>query len=418
MHKQYCQYRLFERYTTTPIASQYAIYDHFRIFISLASDEQVYQSNCLLRTNEAMLALAYCVRQNQIMELRTLAYQEALTLIDHQADFLMFMKYCVQLKAALNGNNARRRGFGRPMRKLVSKWYGKYTNIELANMFGEHRGLSSWTHKDVMALAHLNPKTTHSPNRAAASVATTSAASVAATSAASQSTASNAAAGATSSTAASATSNEMPQAVLVDREHVLQFNFKRGQDYLKYLSGLDQPLGEGALRMRALQNFKTNEKTQDAVSQIQANGFKWTQTPAHLLERVDIWDVLLPRLTFHELLDKLFTLKDLGFLNPDRRFAKKYVKALNNIICNEENPQICPINVFIIKRLYEKNERYLARTKKLHYAKKMEKRGIEINEALTKQLSVLFEHTLSNGKRAPANYFIAMDLRPVDASSE
>lgn len=211
----------------------------------------------------------------------------------------------------------------------------------------------------------------------------------------------------------------MPPEVLADRERVLQFNFKNGQDYLKYLNGLDQPLGEGALRMKALQQLKTNESTPDAVSKITENRFNLNQMPAALLERIEIWDVLLPHLTFRQLLDKLYTLKDLGFLNPDRRFAKKYVKALNNPNkCNAENPRICPIYVFIMKRMYEKNERYLAKTKKMHYEKKMEKRGVQINDAVTNQLSLLVEHTAAHGKRAPANYFIAMDLRAKNATSE
>lgn len=364
---------------------------------------QVYQSKCLLRPNETLFALAYCIRQNQIMELRTLAYEEALTLIDNQADFLTLMKYCVKIKAALNGsgvegeNNASRRGFGKAMRKLVSKWYGKFSNIELADMFGEHRGLYNWTHKDVISLAHLNPKISHPPVDEAAAVPSTS----------------------TTPSTPENVSNQMPPGVLADREHVLQFIYKHGQDYIKYLNGLEVPLGEGALRMRALQQYKTNENTQEAISQLQANKFKMNQTPAQLLERVEIWDALLPQLTYHELLDKLFTLKDLALLNPDRRFAKKYVKALNNFgKCNAENPRICPIRVFIMKRLYEKNERYLARTKKIHYAKKMEKRGIVINESLKKQLNTLFEHTLDNGRRVPANYFISLDLRSGNAPSE
>lgn len=378
-----------------------------------------------------MFALAYCARQNRVMELRTLAYEEAATLIDNQADFLMFMKYCVKMKAALNENDAGRKGFGKAMRKLVKTWYGKYTNVELADMFGEHRGLYKWTHRDVFALAHLNPKIRHSSNEAAASVAVTEpepqptasgTVPVAVAGAAAAALVGDVAGAVSSDVAgavADAAADEIPRVGTVDRENVLQFNFKNGQRYLKYLSDLDLPLGEGALRMKALQHYKTNESSPDAVDQIRANGFKLSQTPAALLERIEIWDALLSSLTYRELLEKLFTLKDLGFLNQDRRFAKKYVKELKNTTkCDAENPRICPIHVFITKRLYEKNERYLAKTKKMHYAKKMEKRGIQINETVSNQLKVLFEHTLANGKRAPANYFIALDLRAGNASSE
>lgn len=312
-----------------------------------------------------------------------MAYQEALTLFDNQADFLMFLKYCARLNATLRVDNANGKGFGRGMRNLVKRWYGKYSTVELADMFGEHRGLYKWTHKDVLTLAHLNPKL-----RRTSSDTTTNA----------------------------AAENETSPEVLIDRENVLRFNFRNGQDYLKYLNELEQPLGEGALRMKALQQFKTNESTTEAVRQIQSNRFKLNQTPAHLLERMEIWEALLPNLKLNELLDSLFTLKDLGFLNPDRPFAKKYVKAMTRNLSDIST--ICPIQVFMMKRLYEKNERYLAKTKKLHYAKKMVKRGVQINEALTKQLNFLFEQSTTSGKRGPINYFIAMDLRPKSTASK
>lgn len=330
-----------------------------------------------------MFALAFCARQHHILELRTMAYQEALTLIENQADFLMFLKYCTKLNATLRVNNANGKGFGRGMRNLVKRWYGKYTSVELANMFGENRGLYNWTHKDVLALAHLNPKLKRTSSDTAANAAAV---------------------------------NEPPPEVLIDRENVIRFNFRNGQEYLKYLSELEQPLGDGALRMKALQQYKTNESTAEAVLQIQSNHFKLNQTPAHLLERMEIWEALLPSLKLDELIDRLFTLKDLGFLNPDRKFAKKYVKALTKN--TTEISKMNPIRMFMMKRLYEKNERYLAKTKKMHYAKKMEKRGVQINEALTKQLNFLFEQSAASGIREPINYFIAMDLRPKSTASE
>lgn len=388
--------------------------------------------------------------------MKTLAYQEALTLINDQDDFLTFIKYCVKIKAALSGNDARRKGFGNGLRQLVNKWYGKFSNVELANMFGEHRSLHSWAHKDVFSLAHFNPKASNRPESTSAattltatsasaapaatsgaSAATTSAATVAsaavdalvtsatsaspaATSGASAATGSAATgASASSATPANVQSNVISSAVSTDREHVLKFNFKHGTEYLKYLDGLEEPLGQGTLRMKALQQYKTNESTMLAVAQIKANRFKLNQTPAHLLERADIWEALMPHLTYNELLDNLFKLKDRGLLNPDRRVAKRYVKALSKMgRATSESPPICPIRVFILKRMYEKNQRYLARTKEILYAKKMEKRSVVVNDALVMQLNVLLEYTLDHGRRAPANYFITLDLRSGNTPSE
>lgn len=197
-----------------------------------------------------------------------------------------------------------------------------------------------------------------------------------------------------------------------DREHVLKFLFKNGQDYLNYLSTITDPLGPGAQRMKQLQIFKTCEKTSDAIQQIKDYNFTLEQTPAHLLERAEIWDELLPTLTYADLLKYIHTLKDLKFLNPNHALAEKFVQALADLDrCDRENPKICAIYVFLLKRLYEKNARYLETTKAIHYEKKVTKREVQINERVTKQLNILFEHLLVNSQPTPAKYFVTIDLR-------
>lgn len=314
------------------------------------------------------MALAFCARQTECPELRHLAYDEAITLIDTQADFLLFIKFCVDISITINGEG--HKGFGHGLKRVIAKWYEKYNAVELANIFGEHRGLYKWTHKDVWRLTHM--KTT--PVRQ--------------------------------------NGDDTATVIDTDREHVIKFLFKHGQDYLNYLSTITDPLGPGATRMKNLQIYKTNEKTSDAIKQIQDNGFTWEQTPSHLLERIEIWNVLLPSLSYHALLKHLNTLKDLTFLNPNQSFADKFVQALAQLDrCDREDPKICPIRVFILKRLYEKNARYLETTKSVKYEKKIKRRNVQPNEKVTKQLNILFEHLLVNSHPAPATYFVTIDLR-------
>lgn len=327
------------------------------------------------------MALAFCARQDQNEELRRLAYSTAITLFKNQNDFLLFIRYCVDISLGLRGTN--RKGFGNGLRKVITKWYAQYTPLQLANIFGEHRSLHGWTHRDLWKLAHIKPDTALqiSPD--------------------------------------AGTSTPITE---TDREIVSKFIFKDGQSYMQYLesaSPLGGTLQEGALRMRELQIYKTNEHIENAIEQIRENGFKLNQSPAHLLHNVDIWDALLPSLTYRDLLENIFTLKDLGYLNEDVPFAKKYLDALSNLNnCTKMDPQICPIYVYLLKQLYDGNVRYLHRLKTEKYQRKVTKRKLLPNKTISRQLSLILEHTISTAKPVPAKYFVTIDLRKGNVKSK
>lgn len=342
---------------------------------------QAYENKYTIRPDETLVALAFCARQDQNEELRRLAYSTAVTLFKNQHDFLLFIRYCVEISLGLRGTN--RKGFGNGLRKVITKWYAQYTPLELANIFGEHRGLHGWSHRDLWTLSHIKPET-------AAQI---------------------------SPDAGTAT-----PLLETDREIVSKFIFKDGQSYLQYLESaapVEGTLQAGALRMRELQIFKTNENIASAIEQIRQNSFKLNQIPAHLLHNADIWDALLPSLSFRELLENLFTLKDLGYLNEDVPFAKKYVEALSNLKnCSRLDPQICPIYVYLLKQLYDANVRYLNRLKLEKYQRKVTKRKLLPNKSISRQLSLILEHTISTAKPVPAKFFVTIDLRQGNVKSK
>lgn len=327
-----------------------------------------------VRPNEALAALAFCARQEQNAELRTLAYSTASKLLKNQSEFFLFIKYCVDLSIQMRGQN--RKGFSRGLRNMIIKWYAQFTPLQLADMFGEHRGLHNWTHRDLWKMAHVKPEKEQTPPDADNSTAL----------------------------------------LETDREMVAKFLFKDGNTYVtEYLLNahpVDNCLQEGATRMRDLQLFKINEDITKAVSQIRQHKFTLYQTPAHLLESVQIWEALLDTISYNDLLDNFFTLKDFGFLNEDHSFAKKYIDALSKLEnCTNSEPPICPISVFIKRQLYEKNVRFLETTKAQKYATKMTKRQIAPNPDILKQLDIVLEHALVSAKPIPAKFFITIDLR-------
>lgn len=359
---------------------------------------QVYQTKLYARVDEILIALAYCSRQTYNIELRTYAYTEAMKIIDNQNDFLSFVRYCVRISEILHGDG--KLGFGHGLCRVVFNWYEKHNTIELANMFGEHRGMHRWNHQSIIKNAHIRTK-----KRALNETATTESNSNPTTSSdASQSTN-------IPQTSSDDTSNtEQIQSNEDDRENVFQFVFCNSS--IKYLNYLDQKtqLGAGAKRLKDLQMLKTNENTRTAVEAIRQHKFTLSQMPSHLLEKIDVWEILMPTLSYNEMLNHFHTVRDFGFFNPDSKLVQVFITTFSDKN-KMKAEQICPIRLFVTKRLYEKKVRYLGNTKAEYYSKKVEKRQLTYNEQIGNHLEFMFNQALLDAAPAPAKYFITIDLR-------
>lgn len=404
----------------------------------------MYQSKQYVRVDEILIALAYCAKQMHSEKLRTLANNEAISLINDQADFLLFIHYYKKISGIIRTDGHTH--FAHGMCRVIEKWYEKYTPIDLANMFGEHRGLHGLTHQSVIKKAHMRTKK-RTPNEAAnSSVSATN--SVESSSDAANnsnvtetntnvienanapSTSNEVAPNMVSQNADSATQNNhnnaatsdsqltaSPLSTEDDREQVFQFVFCSGsQEYLKYLEDKPQ-LGEGAQRLKNLQILKTNENIDSAVQSIRRHKFKLEQMPAHLLEKQAIWEALLPTLSSRTLLNHFHTLKDRGFLNEDTPFTRSFLNVFGNN-SKFKSEKICPIYLYIQKKLYNQNVRYLSSKKAEYYEKKVMKRKVAINRLIEERLDCMFNQALFNATPAPAKFFIVMDLRRGNAKSK
>lgn len=327
-------------------------------------------------------------------------------MINDQSDFLLFVSYCAKISAILRG--AGHLNFGHGMCRIIEKWYEKWTPVELANMFGEHRGMHSWTHQAVIRKAHMRTKkrTPTEPAEAAAAVTT------------SNSVEQNA----NSDVATASNENRSANAQTEpgndeDREQVLHYIFCKGsQEYIDYLENKTE-LGAGAQRLKNLQILKTNENVDGAIEAIRQHKFTVTQMPAHLLEKEKIWEALLPTLSIRQLLHYFHTIKDHCFLNENTPFARKFIEALNNP--NKiKTEQICPIQLFIFKRLYSKNVRYLGTKKAEFYDKKVLKRKISTNQMIVERLTEMFNQALFKSNATPAKFMVVMDLRKGNTRSK
>lgn len=391
-----------------------------------------------VRVDEILIALAYCAKQMHSEKLRTLANNEAISMINDQADFLLFIHYYKKISAIIRTDGHTH--FAHGMCRVIEKWYEKYTPVDLANMFGEHRGLHGLTHQSVIKKAHMRTKK-RTPNEASntnLSATNSDAANISNATEENVNVIENTNAPSTSNEVApdmapqntnstpnnqnnATTSDTQPTATPLstedDREQVFQFVFCSGsQEYLKYLEDKPQ-LGEGAQHLKHLQILKTNENIDSAVQSIRRHKFKLEQMPAHLLEKQAIWEALLPTLSSRTLLNHFHTLKDRGFLNDDTPFTRSFLNVFGNI-SKLKSEKICPIYLYIQKKLYHENVRYLSSKKAEYYEKKVMKRKVTTNRLIEERLDCMFNQALFNASPSPAKFFIVMDLRRGNAKSK
>lgn len=385
----------------------------------------MYQGKLYIRVDEVLIALAYCAKQTHSEELRKLANNEALTLISDQDDFLLFISYCAKISVILRG--LQHLNFGSGMCRMIEKWYEKFSPVDLANMFGEHKKLHCWTHQSVIRKAHMRTKKRTIPEVPASTEGASASASSAQTAnenvTATTSNDTTAIAGTSSSNVQPAqvpASTSAPAPMVIDeddREQVFHFVFcKGGQEYLTFLENKPE-LGPGAQRLKDIQILKTNENVETAVQSIDRHKFTLTQIPAHLLEKERVWETFLPTLSSRTLLNYFHTLKDHGFLNEGSTFTQKFIEVFG-VPNTFKSENICPIYLYILKQLYDKNVRYLGTKKAEYYEKKVLKRKITKNKVIKERLNNMFNQALLHAKPAPAKFMIVIDLRRGNTKSK
>lgn len=368
-------------------------------------------------------------------ELKEAAYKIASDLINNQTDFLLFMKFCRKISHHLNNlenastiNNPNDNpqghggaGFGKGMRKMILRWYGKYDPVQLANMFGEHRGMHHLTHRRLITKAHLRTdgnkrlfkksrKRTNRNDGADASQNVADAENndpIPSTSSAAEP------ANVEPAENLAATTEPIVQVVAheTDRNHVFEFVIMNGTQYINFLEGIPE-LGPGANRMKLLQKLKTNMNKEETGDLITENMFTVDQMPAHSLEWDKIWEKLLPNMTMKQCLDYFHTIRDFGFLNPGARLADIFIEQLELKKDQLRNGDICPIELFILKRLYDNNARFLSTTKADWYQKKVDKRHLTVNTRIQTHFASYIGLALSGVPiKSSAKFFLTIDLR-------
>lgn len=250
----------------------------------------------LRRKNETLICIVYCLHLVKNQDLRNAIYQMLPDILVAQDDLLLFAYYN-------KFYSLDRTGYGRGLRNAIAKWYNLKTPEELCDMIARQSVINKWSHKDVIQMTH--PKI------------------------------------------------QDPQKVLI-----VKSTFQSGPLTLKNAEN-DNGVAEMTSYQRLLLiiEFKNLKDPAKAVEMIQKYNIPYAYIPTHMWPHRQVWEALLPSMTYPELLEAIPRLTAMKMLKPSDSLSKKYCSALSNME-TLRNSKMHPISVFAFLQLYRSKRRY------------------------------------------------------------
>lgn len=147
-----------------------------------------------------------------------------------------------------------------------------------------------------------------------------------------------------------------------DKAKLVATLFKRGSETITELKELqltvsDESWPKAIRRIYQICSLKVNESAADAAEMIKLHNFEVGHLPVHLISQHQIWDILIPKMNYRELLTVFQTLHTLNMLNPTDPLSKKMAMYLgSDELIKASNMH--PLEIYPILKSYQKNERY------------------------------------------------------------
>lgn len=147
-----------------------------------------------------------------------------------------------------------------------------------------------------------------------------------------------------------------------DKAKVVATLFKRGSATITELreinaSATDETWPEAIKRIVEICSLKVNESATDAAEMIKLHNFEMGHLPVHLISQPQVWDILIPKLNYRDLLKVFQTLHSLNMLKPTDSIAKKVSMSIGNANLIKAS-NMHPLEILPVLKSYEKNERY------------------------------------------------------------
>lgn len=248
-----------------------------------------------------MMALAYYAthvklpNQKDEDSIRQEIFEIVPSLAKSPSDLFLFIEYRKQFSEG--------HGFSRGTRSAIKKWYETKSALELAELLGKNRSHHKWEHADVMKLAHVKFEGE-------------------------------------------------------DKLAVRAAAFKHATQIIKAheIANISPSL-EGMTRLLNIAKLKVCESPADAAKMISEHSLCIENVPAHLMSEIVVWEALLPRLNYIQIIQYLPFLNDHKLLKLNTPFVKSLCQALSNSTLVAES-KVHPLNIFLALKQHDEQKRY------------------------------------------------------------
>uniref|UniRef100_A0AAG5D3U9 TROVE domain-containing protein n=1 Tax=Anopheles atroparvus TaxID=41427 RepID=A0AAG5D3U9_ANOAO len=340
----------------------------------LALIKSAIKGKVLRRTDECLFALAYYAREFPTPEERHAAYDMVVEVVGGSRDLFFFLSYYMQL--ATQSGHA---GFGHGIRAALTRWYDKHTAMQLADMLAKSRSYEGWTHKDVIAKAHLKLTCPEKQSLIDAVMKRTS--------------------------------------QLIAGKPTEKKKGKKGKKN-KAVAGARAgdtapKVSEAVRRYQTMRQFRSAPTVTKVLDNIKQHGMTLDMVPLHFKRSLKVWEALYPTITYRELLNAALPMADFRLLRQglDEPNIMTYAAALENRLSALEEEQIHPIDVHQIAKLFETRRRYESKTKEIVHKFNIPSVGVPIASEVLQKLQAAVDHSFSHHPKTGVRYYIALDLR-------
>ncbi|XP_055382429.1 RNA-binding protein RO60 [Condylostylus longicornis] len=276
---------------------------------------------------------------------KKLAGSEFANLASTAEDLFIFAYYAKQLR-----ENDNKKGFSNSVRRAIANWYEKQEIYKFTDSVSKNVGLYGFTHRDLISLCHVNTK-----------------------------------------------ENGL--------DEILDYVFKPKK---AKLHNENESLSEYQKAFVDIQTFKKSGDNTLMKRLIDEKKLDFENFPSSQRNKIENWELILPTMSYHQLLDNLFFLVEKQFFE-NAKFSKLFMEIIGKRdAIRKEN--IHPIILLNLKNRLVKQTRYSESVKQNYHSKTTQSSDLKPNQKLNTKLSEIFDNSFDNYHGPPVRTMVAINI--------